>query len=150
MTEYPARKYTIKKLWRWPMKVCKMSVFINMHDSKDAHTCNMHDSKDAQDFRSLTCHVMWAFKNIFRLFFGIFYGGNKSMNFLSGLHCTSQPATVISRSFLIKIFKLSLSRVWNSSIKLSLTTFDHRERIFSVVRPSLAVDRWPYGLCLYM
>ena len=60
-----------RKLWRWPVTVRKMSVFINMHDSKDA-----------QDFRWLTCHIMQALEKIFHLFFGIFYGGT---NFLLSL-----------------------------------------------------------------
>ena len=55
-----------RKWWRWPMKVCKISVFINMHDSKDS-----------QDFWSL------AFKKIFRLFFGYILRGKQIHEFLS-------------------------------------------------------------------
>ena len=64
-TEYPVRKCAIENddVDQW--KYAKCLFFIDMHDSKDA-----------QDFQSLTCHIMQAFKKIFHLFFGTFYGGN--------------------------------------------------------------------------
>ena len=71
------------------MKVCNMSVFINMHDSKDA-----------QDFWSVTCHGMQAFeKTSFVFSFVYFTRANKSTNFLLSLqilmHLTMKEAVSV-------------------------------------------------------
>ena len=96
------------------MKVRKMSVFINMHDSKDA-----------PDFRSLTCHVVRAFEKIFCLFFGILYGGNKSMNFLHFLqnltHLTMKAMKTMKECFSHQYqlsFKMSydFNFIWNEMV----------------------------------